>query len=103
MGRALRLRVAVVRDVHLAADDRLHSLLARSLVEVDRTREGAVVRERDRRHLEPRRLVDERGDPARPVEDRELGVDVEVNERRAHREGHRTAPAGRCPFAPIVT
>ena len=87
---ALRLLVPVVCDVHLAADDRLHALLVRVLVEVDRPRERAVVGERDRRHLEPGRLVHERRDPARPVENRVLGVDVEVDERSRHRECHFT-------------
>ena len=58
--------------------------LLRGLVEVDRAGQRAVVGERDRRHLEPGRLVDERRDPARPVEDRVLGVDVQVDERGAH-------------------
>ncbi len=88
---ALHLLVPVVGDVHLAADDRLHTLTTRRLVEVDRPRQRAVVGERDGGHLEPGRLVDERRDPARPVEDRELGMDVEVNERRGHRESHFTA------------
>ena len=82
--RALRLHVPVVGDVHLAADDRLHALLVGGLVEVDRAGQRAVIRERHRRHLEPGRLVDERRDPARPVEDRVLGVDVQVDERGAH-------------------
>ena len=51
----------------------------RVLVELDRARERAVVGERDGRHLElggARRVRD----PAGPVENRELGVDVEVDE-----------------------
>ena len=82
--RPLRLHVPVVGDVHLAPDDRLHALLVGGLVEVDRAGQRAVVGERHRRHLEPGRLVDERRDPARPVEDRVLGVDVQVDERGAH-------------------
>ena len=79
---ALRLRAPVVRDVHLAADDRLDARLAGLTMELDRAGQRAVVGERDRRHLEPRRLLDESRDPARPVEDRVLGVDVQVDERR---------------------
>jgi hypothetical protein len=41
-----------------------------------------VIRERDGGHLELRRARRERGNAARPVEDRVLGVDVEVDERR---------------------
>jgi len=77
-------RLAVVDDVHLATEDRLDALLGGGLVEVDRARHRAVVGERHGGHLELRRLARERRDPARPVEDRELGVDVQVDERRAH-------------------
>ena len=79
---ALLLRVAVVGDVDLAADERLHALLARRLVEVDRAGERAVVGEPDRRHVELGGALREVRDPARPVEDRVLRVDVEVNEGR---------------------
>ncbi len=78
---ALRLRLAVVRDVDLAPDERLDALLARLPAELDHTRERAVVRERDGRHLEPRCLLHESGDPARAVQDRVLRVDVQVDER----------------------
>jgi hypothetical protein len=39
-----------------------------------------VVGERDRGHLELGGALGERRDPARPVEDRVLGVDVQVDE-----------------------
>ena len=81
---AARARVAVVGDVDLAADDRLDPLVARRLVEVDRAGERAVVGERHRRHLELGRAGRERRDPARPVEDRVLAVDVQVDEVGAH-------------------
>ncbi len=81
---AARARVAVVGDVDLAADDRLDPLVARRLVEVDRAGERAVVGERHRRHLELGRARRERRDPARPVEDRVLAVDVQVDEVGAH-------------------
>ena len=81
---ALVLLGAVVDDVDLAADDRLHPLRLRGFVEVDRAGQRAVVGERDGGHLEPRRLLRERRDPARPVEDRVLGVDVQVDEVGAH-------------------
>ena len=87
---AARARVAVVGDVDLAADDRLDPLVARGLVEVDRAGERAVVGERHRRHLELGRAGGERGDPARPVEDRVLAVDVQVDEVGAHGRAIRT-------------
>jgi hypothetical protein len=81
---ALRLHPAVVDDVDLAAEDRLDALLLRRLVEVDRPRHRTVVGERHRRHLECGRLPRERRDPARPVQDRVLGVDVQMDERGGH-------------------
>ena len=76
--------MAVVGDVDLAADDRLDPLLPGLLVEVDRAGQRAVVGERDRGHLELGRPGREGGDAARPVEDRVLAVDVQVDEVGAH-------------------
>ena len=84
---ALLLRLAVVGDVDLAAEDRLDALLLRLPDEVDRAGERAVVGERHRRHLELGRAGRERRDPARPVEDRVLGVDVEMDEIGRSRHG----------------
>jgi hypothetical protein len=89
---ALLLGAPVVGDVHLAADERLDAVLARLAVELDRAREAPVVGERDRRHLELGRTGRELGDAARPVEDRVLGVDVEVNERLSR---HASRPSQR--------
>ncbi len=79
---ALRLRVPVVGDVDLAADDRLDPRCAGLAVELDRAGERAVVREGHGGHLEARSLRDEPGNPTRPVEDRVLRVDVQVDEGR---------------------
>ena len=104
MRLALLLLVPVVGDVDLAADERLHAFVARRLVEVDRAGERAVVGEPDRRHLELGRPLREVRDPARPVEDGVLRVDVEVDEGRfGHgstnillaRDGTRSAPRRR--------
>ena len=51
---------------------------------VDGPRHRPVVGERDRRHLERGSLLRECRDPARSVEDRVLGMDVQVNERGTH-------------------
>ena len=104
----LVLLVAVVDDVHLAADDRLDALRLRRLVEVDRTSQGAMVREGHGGHLERGRLRRERGDPARPVEDRILGVDVQVDEVGGHgRAIVQPAPADMVkpavPLFPLLT
>ena len=85
---ALRLRPAVVGDVDLAADDRLDAGLLRLAKELHGAGERAVIGQRDGWHLESRGLLDEVRDPARPVEDRVLGVDVQVNEGRS---GHGMA------------
>jgi hypothetical protein len=85
----LLLDVPVVGDVHLAADERPDALGTRRPVEVDRAGERAVVGERDRRHPELRRALRQVGDPAGAVEDRVLGVDVEVDER-CFRHGSRS-------------
>jgi len=86
---ALLLRVPVLGDVDLAADDRLDALLRRVLVELHRAGERAVVRERDRRHLELGCARRERRNPAGAVEDRVLGVDVQVDEGRLGHGGQR--------------
>src|SRR5205085_10771271 len=51
---ALLLRLPVVGDVYLAADQRLHALLRRLAIELDGARERAVVGQRHGRHLELR-------------------------------------------------
>ncbi len=83
---ALLLRLAIVGDVDLAADDGLHAVLARLPRELDRPGERAVVGERHGRHLESRRLGRQLRDPARPVENRILGVDMQMDEGGGHRE-----------------
>ena len=88
---ALLLGAAVVGDVDLAADDRLDPGSLGRLEELHRPRHRPVVGERDGRHLELGGPGDEVGNPAGAVEDRVLGVDVEVDERRfRHAEGQGT-------------
>ena len=79
---ALGLEGRVVADVDLAADERLDALLRRVLVVLHRAGERPVVGEPDGGHLELGSPSRERGDPAGPVEDRVLGVDVQVDEGR---------------------
>ena len=59
--------------------------LARLVVEDDRREHVAVLGDRHRRHLQLDRLVEQLLDPARAVEQRELGVEVEVDEVRLMR------------------
>ncbi len=77
----LGLRLAVLGDVDLAAEHRLHAVLLGLLDELNRPGEGAVIGQPDGRHLELGGTRRELGDAARPVENRVLGVDVKVNER----------------------
>ena len=81
MGVALRLGVAILGDVDLAADDRLDACSGRMLEELDGPCHRAVIGEADRRHIELGRPRNQVGDPARAVENRVLGVDVQVDER----------------------
>ena len=82
MGIPLRLCPSVVGDVDLAAKNRLDTVLSGLSVQLDRAGKGAMIGERDGGHLELGGTCGEVRDAARPVEDRVLGVDVKVNERR---------------------
>ena len=70
------------RDVHLAAENRLHALLPRMIVEHHRREKIPVLGDRDRRHLQPRGLIEQLVDPARPIEQRKLSVEMKMNELR---------------------
>ena len=72
------------RDVDLAAEDRVDPALARLVVEDDRREHVAVLGDRHRRHLQLDRLVEQFFDPAGAVEQRVLGVQMQVDE-----VGHR--------------
>ena len=78
------LRAPILDEVDLAADDRLDACLRGGPVEVDGARHGAVVRDRDRRHLELHGALDQLADTAGAIENRVLGVAVEVNELGGH-------------------
>jgi hypothetical protein len=69
---------AIVDEIRLEADDRLDAVLAGGLVELDRAVHHAVVREAQRGLPELRGALGELVDVACPVEQRVLGVDVEV-------------------------
>ncbi len=84
VGIALLLPGRVVADVDLAADDRLDALLACLLVELHRARERPVVGERDGGHLELGGAGGKGRDAAGAIENRKLGVDVQVDELGTH-------------------
>ena len=91
MVRLLRLRVAVqsraLRDVGFDADDRLDVALPRLFVELDRAVEDAVVRQADRLLAQLFGAVHQFRDAREAVEERELGVGVEVREHQRGRAG----------------
>ena len=66
-------------DVHLAADDRLHTLLHREGVEVDRAEEVPVISDGQGRHPVFLGFGDQRLQCARPVQQAILAVDVQVD------------------------
>src|SRR6266511_1568070 len=82
---ARALHAPVVRDVDLAADDGLDAGSLRGLEELHCTRHRAVVGERDGRHLELSGPLRQLRNAAGAVEDRVLGVDVQVDEGRRGR------------------
>ena len=85
---ALLVRLAVRGDVDLAADHRLDAGAAGRLPELHGACHRAVIGQADRRHLELGGPRDEVRDPARTVENRVLGVNVEVDEiSLGHRGG----------------
>src|SRR5205823_449670 len=89
----------VLRDVDLAADQRLDALARRLTVELHRPRERPVIGEGDRRHLELGRPRRERRDAARTVEDRVLGVDVQMDEASFSHGSTNIAPASASTYA----
>ena len=78
--RARSCRTGCPRDVDLAAEDRLQPAIARVVVEDDRREHVAVLGDRERRHLQLDRFVEQLVDAAGAVEQRELGVQVKMNE-----------------------
>ena len=71
---------AAGRDVHLAPENRLHAALFGVVVKDHRREHVAVLGHRQRRHLQPRRLVEQLVDAARAIEQGKLGVTMKVNE-----------------------
>ena len=109
--RAAAALGVVVDEVDLAADDRLDAVRAARLVELDRAVHDAVVGEPEGGLAELGGARGERVDLARAVEQRVLGVDVQMGAgRRAHgspriggapdgpggAEGRKTHVAGSC-------
>ena len=71
---------AARRDVHLAAENRLHASRPRVVVEGDRREHVPVLGHRHGRHAERLHLIEQLVDAARAVEQRVFRVKVQVNE-----------------------
>src|SRR5215217_5721603 len=79
--RIAALVLAAARcDVDLAAENRVQAPLAGVIVEDYRREQVAVFGDGNRRHLQLHRLIEHFVDPAGAVEQRELGVQVEMYE-----------------------
>ena len=81
-GRALV--ATVVGHVGLEADDRLHVSLATLPIEIQNAVHVAVIGDAQRRLAIGGRRGDELAEASSTVEHRELGVDMQVGERRRH-------------------
>ena len=90
--------VAVVDEVRLEPEQGLDVVLLGGLVELDRAVHDAVVGQADGRLIEGGGALGELADVARAVEQRVLGVDVQVRDGRgAHRGGNHRRRGGRLP------
>ncbi len=78
LGPARAARGVVVDEVDLTAEDRLDAVLVARLIELDGPVHDAVVGQPERRLLELGGALRQRVDLARTVEQRVLGVDVEM-------------------------
>ncbi|MPM27381.1 hypothetical protein SDC9_73891 [bioreactor metagenome] len=85
--RAVRLR----GHVRLAPDDRLDVVVLRGLPELVRAEHVAVVGHRDGGHAQVLGPLEHVGHPRGTVQHRELGMDVQMDERVVEGTGHRAA------------
>jgi hypothetical protein len=88
------------RDVDFAAEDGGDAALLACLVELERSEHVAVVGHGDGAHAELFRAVGELADADGAVEERVLGVDVEVDELGGHRRAPYTRPSPRSSRLP---
>ena len=86
--RRVLARAAVVDEVDLAPQQRLDARLPGAAVELERARHRAVIGDPDRGHAELHRTLDELRDAAGAVQDRVLGMDVQMGVTR-HGGSHR--------------
>ena len=78
--RTALLETASLRDIDLTAENRLQPAFACVVVEHDRGKQVAVLGHGERRHLQLHRFVEELVNAAGAVEERELGMKMQMNE-----------------------
>ena len=71
-------------DRQVDTDDRLDALRDRRAIEAHHAEQVRAIGDGDRRHAQRLRALDERTDPGDPVDERELGMQVQVDESRIH-------------------
>ncbi len=96
--RTALVEPAALRDVDLAAENRLQSAVARVIVEDDRREHVAVLGDGERRHLQLDRLVEQLVDAAGAVEQRELGVQMKMDELETSISSAFLVPCSRFVF-----
>ena len=84
----LFVQSAARRDIHFAADDRLDALVTGGLVKINCAVENAVVGDRQRGKLQLMRLLHQSVETAGPVEQRILGVQMEMDKIRVRHEAN---------------
>ena len=77
--RRLLVQAACRRHIDLAADDRFDALIARGLIKIDRAVEHTMVGDRQGGKLQVARLVHQRVETAGAIEQRILGVQMEMD------------------------
>ena len=71
-------------DRQINADNRLDARRNRRAIEAHHAEQVRAIGDGDRRHAERLRALDERTDPGYPVDERELGMQVQVDESGIH-------------------
>ena len=76
--------VTLLRDIHFAADHGVNAFLLGLVIELDRAEQVAMIGHGNGGHVLLHRQVHELGNLARPVEQRVIGMTMQVNKRRGH-------------------
>ena len=94
---SLLTRMPLLRDVDFAADHRVDALLLGVVVELDRAEQVAVIGHGDGGHFLLGRQVHQLRDLAGSVEQRVIGVAMQMNKGRGHGSSN---PGGDYQYSP---